>query len=118
MFRVGAVALLRPLMLLSLMLPLFGQFAFASSVQAAQRPDGPEVVMGSTMRDFGDVFAGEELEQNFPVRNTGTKPLELAQKSTLGTRPTTPDYPVAAAVWRLSNSVVTRAVSARRAAPS
>lgn len=118
MFRVGAVALLRPLMLLSLMLPLFGQFAFASSVQAAQRPDGPEVVMASTKRDFGDVFAGEELEQNFPVRNAGTKPLELSQKSTLGTRSTAPGYPVRAAVWRPSDDLLTRTVAARRAAPS
>ena len=40
--------------------------------------------MNTTKRDFGDVFAGEELEQNFQVLNAGTKPLELERKSTLG----------------------------------
>ncbi len=74
--------------------------------------------MGSTRRDFGEVFAGEELEQNFPVRNNGSKPLELVQKSTLGTRSTSPGYPVRAAVWRPNEPFLTRLVAARRAAPS
>src|SRR5437660_44689 len=39
----------------------------------------PEVTMDTTRRDFGDVFAGEEIEHSFVVRNTGTKPLELAE---------------------------------------
>jgi hypothetical protein len=74
--------------------------------------------MASTRRDFGDVFAGEELEQNFPVRNAGTKPLELSRKSTLGTRSTAPDFPVRAAVWRPNEYLLTRTIAARRAAPS
>lgn len=91
----------------------------ASAATARTRADGPEVVMGSAKRDFGDVFAGEELEQNFPVRNAGTKPLELSQKSTLGARSVAPGYAVRAAVWRPSDDLLlTRTVAARRGAPS
>lgn len=111
-----AVALLREVLPPSLMLLMLSQVAFASSAQGS--PDGPEVVMGPTRRDFGDVFAGEELEQNFPVRNAGTKPLELSQKSNLGTRSTAPGYPVRTAVWRANEQLLTRTVAARRAAPS
>lgn len=109
-------SLLRKLSLFTFALSLVAHFPPASS--ARTRADGPEVVMGSTRRDFGDVFAGEELEQNFPVRNAGTKPLELSHKSTLGTRSTAPGYPVSAAVWRSNEQLLTRTVAARRAAPS
>jgi hypothetical protein len=85
---------------------------------SAPRPDGPEVVIGLTKRDFGDVFAGEELEQNFPVRNVGNKPLELAQRSTLGTRVKSSTLQISAADWRSKNQLVARTVSSRRAAPS
>ena len=115
MLRERAV-LLCGLLLLVLMLPTLRKMTFASSARAGA--DGPEVVMSSTRRDFGDVFAGEELEQNFQVRNAGTKPLELARKSTLGTRSTAPDSPVRAAVWRPNDHLLTRTVAARRAAPS
>lgn len=104
------------LLLVSLVLSLPGQFAFASSAGAGA--DGPEVVMASTKRDFGDVFAGEELEQNFPVRNTGNKPLELSQKSTLGSRSTAPRSPVRTAVWRPNEPILPRPASANPAAPS
>ncbi|HLF85081.1 MAG TPA: hypothetical protein VI837_12980 [Blastocatellia bacterium] len=111
-----ARSLLCELFLLPFALSLLAHFPSASSARAGA--DGPEVVIGSTRRDFGDVFAGEELEQNFPVRNAGTKPLELSQKSTLGTRSTAPAYPVRAAVWRPNDHLLTRTVAARRAAPS
>ncbi len=74
--------------------------------------------MDSTNRDFGEVFAGEELEQYFPVRNAGNKPLELARKSMLSTRSAAHGYPVAAAVWRPDNERRARPVAARPAAPS
>lgn len=109
-------SLLCVLSLLIFALSLFGHFPSASSARASA--DGPEVVMGSTRRDFGEVFAGEELEQNFPVRNAGTKPLELSLKSTLGTRSTAPGYPVRAAVWLSGVDLFTRTVAARPAAPS
>jgi hypothetical protein len=101
-----------------LMVASLVQFALASSARPSLRPDGPEAVMASTKRDFGDVFAGEELEQNFPVRNAGTKPLELERKSTLGTRSATPNFPVRAAVWRPNDYLLVRTVAARPAAPS
>lgn len=78
----------------------------------------PEVIIGATRRDFGDVFAGEELEQNFPVRNGGTKPLELAEKTTLGVRPTAPGYPVTEAAWRPNGLLLSPTGAAARAAPS
>ena len=81
--------------------------------------EGPEVVMALTKRDFGDVFAGEELEQNFPIRNAGTKPLELERKSTLGSGAVSPGNPLRAAIWRTNDQrLATRTAGARRAAPS
>jgi hypothetical protein len=41
----------------------------------------PELVIDSTRRDFGDVYVGEELDQIFNVRNVGTAPLELGNKT-------------------------------------
>jgi hypothetical protein len=81
-------------------------------------PDGPQVVIGPTKRDFGDVFAGEELEQNFPVRNTGTKPLELSQRSILGSRLNGSPFQLSTADSRATNQPVIRTVASRRAAPS
>lgn len=81
-------------------------------------PDGPEVVIGSTRRDFGDVFSGEELEQNFPVRNVGNKPLELAQRSTLGTRVKSSTLQIITADWRSIDQPFARTTFARLAAPS
>jgi hypothetical protein len=49
----------------------------------------PELVIDATRRDFGEVFVGEELDQIFTVRNVGTAPLELANK-TLAARPSAP----------------------------
>ncbi|HXI92639.1 MAG TPA: hypothetical protein VNO24_21730 [Blastocatellia bacterium] len=115
MLRVRAVLLFCELLLV-LTLPLLQKMAFASSARAGA--DGPVARMSSTSRDFGNVFAGEELEQNFPVLNAGTKPLELSRKSTLGTRSAAPDFPVRAAMWRPDYHLLTRTVAARRAAPS
>lgn len=103
---------------MGLILMLLGQLTLASGARASRLPDGPEVVMDSTRRDFGDVFAGEELEQNFPVRNVGNKPLELERRSTLGRRSTSPDYPLTAAVWHPNNLLRLRAAGARPPAPS
>jgi len=77
----------------------------------------PEVVMIATRRDFGEVFAGEELEAAFGVRNAGTAPLELAQKSSLGMRPGEPAFPVSAA-WHANDVLLTRSVAAMRVAPT
>ena len=114
-FSALGATLLRYLPSFTVALAILGYPTSESS--ARTRIDGPEVTMASTKRDFGDVFAGEELEQTFPVRNIGTKPLELAQKSTLGTRSTTSSYPVTAA-WRPGDNFLIRSVAARRAAPS
>jgi hypothetical protein len=48
---------------------------------ACTQAGAPELLIDSTRRDFGDVFAGELLEQVFVVRNDGSAPLELANKS-------------------------------------
>ena len=118
LFRPRGVSRLSALLLLSVTLSMAGPCAFASSARKTTLADGPEVVIGSTRRDFGDVFAGEELEQNFPVRNAGNKPLELSQRSTLGTRSSERRYPVTEAVWRTNDQLVARTVAARPAAPS
>ena len=109
-------SLLGDLLLFTITLSLCGFCTSASNAQT--HADGPEAVMVSTRRDFGDVFAGEELEQNFPVHNAGTKPLELSRKSTLGTRSAAPDFRVKAAVSRPNDYRLTRTVASRRAAPS
>jgi hypothetical protein len=73
--------------LLALIVSLPVQFAFASAGGFSPRDDGPELVIETTKRDFGEVFAGEEIEQTFLLRNAGTKPLELSQKSALSSLP-------------------------------
>lgn len=61
-----------------------------SSASSANRSHAsPELVIDSTRRDFGEVFIGEELDQIFTVRNIGTAPLELANK-TLTAQSSTP----------------------------
>jgi hypothetical protein len=77
----------------------------------------PELMMTASRRDFGDVFAGEELEASFAVRNDGRGPLELAQKSSLGMRPGEPRYPVTAA-WHSNDGSLTRRAAALRIAPT
>ena len=72
--------------------------------------------MNLTRRDFGEVFAGEELEAVFGVRNAGTGPLELSQKSLLGLRPA-PAYPVPA-VWHANDRLLTKRIAATRVAPT
>ena len=48
---------------------------------ASAQAGAPELLIDGTRRDFGDVFAGEIIEQVFVVRNVGSAPLELANKS-------------------------------------
>jgi len=55
---------------------------FISTLTVHAQTRVPELVIDGTKRDFGDVFAGEELVQVFPIRNAGSVPLELAEKST------------------------------------
>ena len=59
------------------------QCVFAIGGTLAARADKPELMIDITTCDFGEVFAGEELEHTFLFRNAGTKQLELSQKSSL-----------------------------------
>jgi hypothetical protein len=79
------------------------------------------VFMNLTRRDFGDVFAGEELEQVFPVRNDGDAPLEMAQKPLTGWAvPESSNVPLrASAFYAGSRTALTaRPAALSRAAPS
>ena len=96
--RLNGVSLKRALGLPALIFSLLVQFAFALAGGVTHRADGPELVINITKRDFGEVFAGEELEQTFLLRNDGTKPLELSQKSTLSSRAAGRRFPVTAAL--------------------
>jgi hypothetical protein len=69
------------LMLLATLMTV--QCAFAVGGTIPVRADSPELVIDITKCDFGEVFAGEELEHTFLFRNAGTKQLELSQKSSL-----------------------------------
>jgi hypothetical protein len=51
--------------------------------QSRNQKQLPQLVIDSTKHDFGEVFAGEELEHIFTVRNVGTVPLELSQTASL-----------------------------------
>lgn len=105
---------------LGLLLVATGNASYKPAIitQAAQAEARPELVMDVTRRDFGDVFAGEELEQSFGVKNTGTAPLELANKSSLGSGSTELGHPSVAAMWRRNESFSTRRVAALRVAPT
>lgn len=103
---------------LVLLCSLFSAFAFASHAGRLTRVDGPELAMEINSRDFGDVFDGEELEQNFPVRNVGTSSLEFSQKSTLSRAEKNSNLNITAAVWIPGSEYRTRPVAATRAAPS
>jgi hypothetical protein len=104
-------------LLLGLLFLPAGQFTLASGVPDL-RADAPEAVVEITRRDFGEVFAGEEIEYAFIVRNAGTKPLELAEKSTIPSSSANSAHAPAVAIWRTSDRLFTRAVATRRAAPS
>jgi hypothetical protein len=90
---------------------------FAGASAPPTRSDSPEALIETTSRDFGEVFAGEELECSFTVRNTGTKPLELAEKSTIPSRSTGLLRASSPAVGRIGERLFTR-VAMTRAAPS
>lgn len=44
----------------------------------------PLVYMTTTRRDFGELFAGEVIDQSFPIRNDGDAPLEMEEKPLTG----------------------------------
>lgn len=109
-----AIFLVALLLAVSVTMP----FRSGSASTAALPAEGPEAAIAMTRRDFGQVFVGEELEQNFAIRNTGTKPLELRRKSMLSARPADSRPAVAAAVWRSQLHYAARPVAAMRAAPT
>jgi hypothetical protein len=80
-------------------------------------PSAPFVYMSMTRRDFGDVFAGEEIEQSFAVRNDGDAPLEMQQKSLTGQAAPITEWMRAAAFYG-GSPVALKPVALRRAAPS
>ena len=83
----------------------------------AAPPSAPLVYMSLTRRDFGDVFAGEELEQAFLVRNDGDAPLEMEQQSLTGqAAPSSPQ--LRAVAFSGGSSLAPTPAVLRRAAPS
>jgi hypothetical protein len=83
----------------------------------AAGPSAPFVYMSMTRRDFGDVFAGEEIEQSFAVRNDGDAPLEMQQKSLTGQAASATQL-MRAAVFYGGSRLALKPVALRRAAPS
>lgn len=53
-----------------------------AQVVAAQQvgPARAQVVLDTTRHDYGEVFAGEELDYPYNILNAGTAPLELMQR--------------------------------------
>lgn len=100
-------------------------FFFISTSNIKAQARAPELVIESTKRDFGDVFAGEELVQVFMIRNAGSVPLELAERSaTTGLSLTSSRELIKTVSFnpsaRPDNHLlpITVAVAANRAAPS
>lgn len=88
---------------------------------ALAKPEkAPLVFMNLTRRDFGDVFAGEELEQVFPVRNDGDAPLEMDRKLVGGLSPAPRDgwLPTRAVQAGGPHALAPVPAALRRAAPS
>src|SRR3982751_1950547 len=83
-------------------------------VALAARPSAPFVYMSMTRRDFGDVFAGEDIEQVFTVRNDGDAPLEMQQKSLTGQAAPVTQL-MRAAVFYGGSPVALKPVALRRA---
>lgn len=96
---------------------LTAQFVPPSSARTSP-VDGPEALIEITKRDLGEVFAGEELEYTFFVRNAGTKVLELKEKSAISFHSNAPEQLASRAVWRSKDRIFIRAAASTRAAPS
>ncbi len=83
----------------------------------ASEPAAPLVYLPLTERNFGDVFAGEELEQAFLVRNDGDATLEMEQKPLTGQA--APSHPqLQAAAFASGSGRAPAPAMLRRAAPS
>lgn len=93
------------------------QFTSSSNARAVPA-DTPEAVIEITKRDLGEVFAGEEIEHTFIVRNAGTKPLELKEKSAISSRSRRPEYAPSTAMWRTGYRSFIPVAAATPAAPS
>ena len=103
---------------LSLVFVTFAVFFISTSTIKAQAR-APEVILDSTKRDFGDVFAGEELVHVFSIRNDGPVPLELAEKSvTTGRGLPSSRGLIKTVSFNPSKQAVPIAVATSRAAPS
>ena len=114
----GAIAL--GLHVLTLMASLLWLTAIPVASSANTPAASPELVIDSTRRDFGEVFIGEELSHAFTVRNIGTTPLELTNKSLTG-QSSTPAHVLARSQWTntaITNYLKPAAAIKRLAAPT
>jgi hypothetical protein len=90
-------------------------------IALAAPQSAPLVFMNQTRRDFGDVFAGEDLEHIFNIRNDGDAPLAIDNKSLTGqSAPSLSNRLVRASAFQAGNASGYRLVPAtmRMAAPS
>jgi hypothetical protein len=80
----------------------------------------PDLTVEQSTFDFGNVFAGEEIEHTFLIRNNGAKPIELRQRVEVGRSPSTEsDRDLRPRIVRAGFAgSFSRAMLARRAAPS
>jgi hypothetical protein len=106
----------RELLALLLFLALASPAGAATRMRLSQA-DAPEAVLEITRRDLGEVFAGEELEFTFIVRNAGTKALELKEKSSISSRLPGTTHGPSRAMWTTGDRAFIPAAF-MRAAPS
>lgn len=99
--------------------PLLAAICALVMPMARASADAPVLSISATERDFGDVYKGELLEQVFTVRNDGTAPLTLAEKSLTGQADPSRDARAAITHPRSFNEALRPvALFTRRAAPS
>ena len=79
---------------------------------------GPRLELSSTEFDFGEVWQGEPVSQDFTVRNAGTAPLELSLSRSCGctalTKPRSPLPPGESDVFSIAYDTVKRKGKAKQ----
>lgn len=89
-----------------------------AQVLAAQNaPARAQVVLDTTRHDYGEVFAGEDLDYPYNIQNAGTAPLELMQRP-LSSRAATPTAALAVSALQSAGPRYKLVRAARLAAPS
>lgn len=113
------VWLLLALVLLSAIMAAGSQSQSRPAYLAQQvAPARAKVVLDTTRHDYGEVFAGEELDYPYNILNAGTAPLELMQRALSSRAANSAALQAASAFQRARPRYILVRTAARPAAPS